>query len=116
MLNPTKYASTNLASLSHTGSLEFRFAGCTRSTDRMLEFINIGLATRAVSCQFENGNELLNSVFTSPSLPEWIMEHYDERVNRTLAQAAENCGITPAAAHAAVLLCTAVAPSRMTIR
>lgn len=100
----TKYSSVNMYSLRKLGSLELRFASSTKSVPRMLEFINIGIATREVVNRFDTPHSLLDSVFSAPSLGEWIMQHYHPLVNRILADAAEVAGIPAASAFAAQTL------------
>lgn len=69
--NPTKYASVNLASLDHFGSVEMRFAGGTKDIKRITSFINIGMGIRDVADRM-GPREVLLSVLHAPSLDNWV--------------------------------------------
>lgn len=87
-LRAMKYSAVNLKSLENFCTVEFRYGDATASRKRMLDYINVNLALRLASAQFDNGWELVESLMRAPSRSAWIEANMEPLAAELLLPAA----------------------------
>lgn len=75
LLDAKKYSAVNLRSIAERNTVEFRYGDITLDRARMLDYINVNMAMRIVSEQFESGWDILDSILHANSCAAWIDRH-----------------------------------------